>query len=117
MNAKLARLNKTKIRQCLPARTILVQTNLRGQKTMINKRLKIDNLDNLQELTTEEVVSIQGGWFSKHEPKNPHEKWPSKPDWNPKPGYPKTDWSTKAYHPWSPHPSKGSKLPWCAVVL
>ena len=98
---------------------------------MANKRLKIENLDNLQELNAEEVFSIQGGLSEE----NPELKvselsveskrliypdfpapLPDKPDFP----YPLPDRPTRPNLPLpcipcSPYPD--GKLPWCAVIL
>ena len=90
---------------------------------MVNKRLKIENLDNLQELTTEGVSSIQGGLsIAGPEPYPTTPKpWPRP---KPMPDWPKHDYWTKPYQPYPlPHPpctyypTKDGKLPWCAVIL
>jgi hypothetical protein len=90
---------------------------------MTNKRLIIENLDNLQEINPEEVFSIQGGLTlvngddikpSVEErliypaPSLPVELYP-RPDQPSKPYYPLPNYpcSLKPYGP----------LPWCAVIL
>ena len=98
---------------------------------MASKRLKIENLDNLQELNAEEVFSIQGGLSEEDSELKASElsveskrliyrdfpyPLPDKPDFP----YPLPDRPTKPY--WSlPHiPCSlrpDGKLPWCAVIL
>ncbi|GAB4540739.1 MAG: hypothetical protein Tsb0014_32190 [Pleurocapsa sp.] len=73
---------------------------------MSNKRLKIDNLDQdyLKELTNEEISSLSGGMTVAQLP----EERIIKPDFpTPRP-YP---------IPCTLYPTKGGKLPWCAVIL
>ncbi len=96
---------------------------------MTNKRLIIENLDNLEELNTEEVFSIQGGLLVDYpviEEKldiSIAEKvdfsikdkliYPVKPI---KP-YPLPCYPYPLPPVCSPYPTKGGNLPWCAVVL
>ena len=74
---------------------------------MMNKRLKIENLQdlNIYELTEEEAASLQGGMFVIQEPK-PYE-----------PNYPSTPNTPINNVPCTNHPIPHSPLPWCAVVL
>ena len=87
---------------------------------MASKRLKIENLEYLDPLNTEEVFRLQGGEGKSRipEPKsliyvdaeNPMPKRPpERPKWpiyHPLPHY-----------PCSHYPTKNGKLPWCAVIL
>ena len=98
---------------------------------MTNKRLIIENLDNLEELNTEEVFSIQGGLLvdSSIIPEKldisiaekvdisipdkliyPVEPGPVKP-------YPLPCYPYPRPYPCSPYPIKDWKLSWCAVPL
>ena len=90
---------------------------------MASKRLKIENLDNLQELNAEEVFSIQGGLSEEDSELKPSElsleskrliyrdfPLPDKPDFP----YSLPD-RPLPWIPCSPHPD--GKLPWCAVIL
>ncbi|NES06104.1 MAG: hypothetical protein F6K22_26825 [Okeania sp. SIO2F4] len=95
---------------------------------MTNKRLKIENLDNLEELNTEEVFSIQGGLSVEFPIEDisiekvdisikekliyPVEPGPIKP-------YPLPYCRPYPLPYCRPYPTKGGKLqlPWCAVVL
>ena len=70
---------------------------------MANKRLKIENLDNLQELTTEGVSSIEGGLSLGQESDLQIAPIESLPQEEP--------------YPLTFYPTKDGKLPWCAVVL
>ena len=93
---------------------------------MANKRLKIKNLDNLQELSTDGVSSIEGGLSlvqesdlriasieSSHQEKSyPLAFYPTRPLPEPtKTYYP------LPYYPCSLYPIEDGKLPWCAVIL
>ncbi|MEM9088564.1 MAG: hypothetical protein AAGC93_07445 [Cyanobacteria bacterium P01_F01_bin.53] len=91
---------------------------------MKKHRLIIQNLDNLQALSLEEISSVRGSLSIAYPepapqppkdrvyfPDRPHPKWPKHPSPRPKP-YP------RPYPiPCSPYPTKGGSLPWCAVIL
>ena len=81
---------------------------------MTNKRLKIENLQdlNIYELTEEEAASLQGGLVLPEEPKSYYPDYPpSYPDYPPIPNTPINN------VPCTNHPIPHSPLPWCAVVL
>ena len=93
---------------------------------MANKRMKIENLDNLEELNTEEVFSIQGGLSVEFPIEDisiekvdisiedkliyPVEPGPIEP-------YPLPCYPYPRPYPCSPYPIKDWKLSWCAVPL
>ena len=87
---------------------------------MANKRLKIENLDNLQELNAEEVSLLQGGEaeLKALEPSvEPERLIYVDPD-NPKPYYPLPVWPP---YPCKPYPIKSKDgialLHWCPIAL
>ncbi|WP_426589444.1 hypothetical protein [Dapis sp. BLCC M229] len=90
---------------------------------MTNKRLKIENLDNLEELNTEEVFSIQGGLLA--DSPITAEKvdisiedkliYPVKP--GPIKPYPLPYCRPYPLPYCHPYPIKDGKLLWCPVVL
>ena len=99
---------------------------------MANKCLKIKNLDNLQELSTEGVSSIEGGLSLVQESdlriapvealpqEKPHPVtfYPTKPFYPTRPlPEPIKPYYPLPYYPCSPYPIKEGKLPWCAVIL
>ncbi len=93
---------------------------------MTNKRMKIENLDNLEELNTEEVFSIQGGFLADSSIEDisiekvdisiedkliyPVEPVPIKP-------YPLPYCRPYPLPYCHPYPIKDEKLLWCPVVL
>ena len=86
---------------------------------MANKRLKIENLDNLQELNSEEVSPIQGGGAELKAPETsvePESLIYVDPD-NPKP-FPLPVWP---HYPCKPYRIKGKdgevQLHYCPVIL
>ncbi|MEO0457957.1 MAG: hypothetical protein AAF152_15440 [Cyanobacteria bacterium P01_A01_bin.114] len=97
---------------------------------MESNRLIIRNLDNLQELTPEEVSTIQGS-LSIAYPEEPLPEVPDQPSpkgrvWYPyprpkRPKYPSPRPYPQPYPipsiPCSPYPRKDGRLPWCAVIL
>jgi hypothetical protein len=92
---------------------------------MTNKRLIIENLDNLQELNHEEFSAIQGGLtlVDGYDIKLPIEErliypGPNQPvELYPLPEQPIKPYYPLPYIPCSPYPTKEGKLPWCAVIL
>ena len=99
---------------------------------MTNKRLTIENLDILEELNTEAVLSVEGGmtladpeseriqsesrlisWPTRPFPDGPTRPFPDKPV-KPFPDRPIKPYPLP-YYPCSPSPY--GKLPWCAVIL
>ena len=98
---------------------------------MSSNRLKIENLDSLQELTFEDSSIIQGGMLAEDAESAtlPAEARIAYPLPHPIPCYPlpvahrprkrkprpKSDYG----HPCvcSPYPTKKGRLPWCAVIL
>ncbi len=87
---------------------------------MANKRLKIENLDNLQELNAEEVSLIQGGGAEliALEPSVEPESLIYVDPENPKPYYPLPVWPP---YPCKPYRTKGKDgevlLHHCPVIL
>ncbi len=101
---------------------------------MTNKRLTIENLDNLEELNTDEVFSIEGGLLidSSIKAEKVDISIPEKVDISieDKLIYPVEPGPIKPFKPYPlpycrpyplpychPYPTKGGNLPWCAVVL
>lgn len=89
---------------------------------MSSKRLKIENIQNFEELNIEELSSIGGGLtLAESEMRIAPEAFPETyPRRKPKP-YPLPDRDPEPYplphYPCSPYPTKRGKLPWCAVIL
>lgn len=100
---------------------------------MPSKHLKIENLDDFQELTLEDACIIQGG-ITVEEVESPAPQVEERiayplPTPVPIPCYPlpfprhprgrKRQPKRDSHSPCicSPYPTKGGKLPWCAVIL
>ncbi|NEP19270.1 MAG: hypothetical protein F6J97_20635 [Leptolyngbya sp. SIO4C1] len=99
----------------------------------MTQRLAINNLENLQPLTAEDLIAIQGSLSLIDEPiaveadqpdNQPPEAPTSEALFYPLPPYPpKPVPHPKPYEPWppyypcSPFPTKDGRLPWCAVIL